>query len=596
MSKPQTKSLHAPFVPSFRRCLFLLLPAGALASTVVAQDKQPTPPERPWPVAVELADVRMSGELSKRLMASFDRLEEPFYSPPELFDKPNKRWPGDKEGRTLLGLVLLEQVTGRPAKNLEASLDMYASRVNAQGYLGPIMPPDAVHEQTLGGQFWVLNAFYEYEAWKKNGRVNAWADQILNNIYLASADAYPRYPITPAERITQSYQLADGRTGKWDLAPQDIGCGMAGSLDALTDAYRRHPSKETGQVLDTVIKRWIEIQLEAINAQLHSTLISTRSLLRHFETTGRKELLQVATERYRLYREKAMSENFENHNWFGRPEWTEGCAVVDSFIIAVQLWRYTGEATYLEDAHRIYYNGLSVNQRSNGGLGCNNCPSVDKPFLTVVNQEATQCCTMRGADGLTKAAQYCFFKSETGVILPFYQDARATLRWGEQSLTLLQKTGYPWTGDVRLEVTAAQGDEPRTLSLFTPAWAERPVLKLNGEVQSVTSKDGFLNVSRRWQAGDVVELSFEQSVAAKAPINQVNGADRVDYRTFHYGPLMLGYTGPKAVTVKPDARFSRRGELDFLVEGTDLVLQPIYHLLDPAVSKDRGYRRQILFP
>jgi DUF1680 family protein len=265
---------------------------------------------------------------------------------------------------------------------------------------------------------------------------------------------------------------------------------------------------------------------------------------------------------------------------------------VDAFIIAVQLWRYTGEITYLEDAHRIYYNGLSVNQRSNGGLGCNSCPSVEKPFLTIVSQEATQCCTMRGADGLTKAAQYCFFKSDAGVIVPFYQDARATLRWGKQSLTLLQKTGYPWQGDVRLEVTAAQGDEPRTLNLFTPSWAERPVLKLNGSMVSVTPQGGFLNVSRRWQAGDVVELSFEQSVAAKAPINRVNGADQRDYRTFHYGPLMLGYTGPKAVSVKPDARFSRRGERDFLVEGTDLVLQPIYHLLDPAV----GYRRQILFP
>ncbi len=208
----------------------------------VAQDNEPTRPERPWPVAVELADVRMTGELSKRLTASFDRLEEGFYSPPGLYDSPNQGWPGDKEGRTLLGLVLLEQVTGRPAKNLEASLDMYARRVNAQGYLGPVMVPDAIHKQTLGGQFWGLNAFYEYEAWKKNGRVNPWADQILNNIYLASADAYPRYPITPAERKTQSFKLADGRTGKWDLAPMDIGGGMAGSLDALTDAYRRHPS------------------------------------------------------------------------------------------------------------------------------------------------------------------------------------------------------------------------------------------------------------------------------------------------------------------------------------------------------------------
>lgn len=596
MKKSKIALRRVPFVPSFRRCLLLLLPAVALASVGIAQDQGPTHPERSWPVAVKLADVRMTGELSKRLSASFDRLEEGFYSPPGLYDSPNDGWPGDKEGRTLLGLVLLEQVTGRPAKHLEASLDMYSRRVNAQGYLGPVMVPDAIHEQTLGGQFWVLNALYEYEASKKNGRARAWADQILNAIYLAAADAYPRYPITPAERVSQSFTLADGRTGKWDLAPMDIGCGMAGSLDALTDAYARHPSKETGRVLDTVIKRWTEIELEAIHAQLHSTLISTRSLLRHFETTGRKELLQVATDRYRLYREKAMSDNFENHNWFGRPEWTEGCAVVDSFIIAVQLWRFTGEATYLEDAHRIYYNGLSVNQRSNGGLGCNSCPSLEKPFLTVISQEATQCCTMRGADGLTKAAQYCFFKNEKGVIVPFYQNAEATLRWGKQALTLLETTGYPWQGEVRLEVTAAQGDEPRTLSLLIPSWAERPVLRLNGQVLSVTSHGGFLDVSRRWRAGDVVELSFEQSVAAKAPVNRVNGADRGDYRTFHFGPLMLGHTGPNAVTVKSDARFSRRGDRDFLVEGTDLVLQPIYHLLDPAVSKNRDYRRQVLFP
>lgn len=462
MSKSTTKSRRAPFVQSFRCCLLLLM-----ASVGVAQDNRPTRPERPWPVAVALADVRMTGELSKRLTASFNRLEEGFYSPPGLYDSPNAGWPGDKEGRTLLGLVLLEQVTGRPAKHLEASLDMYSRRVNARGYLGPVMAPDAIHEQTLGGQFWVLNAFYEYEEWKKNGRMNTGADQILNNIYLASAAAYPRYPTTPAARQSPTFQLADGRTGTWILS-QDIGCGMAGSLDALTDAYRRHPSDVTARVLDTVIERWQEIQLEAIHAQLHSTLISTRSLLRHYGTTGRTELLQVAADRYRLYRERAMTDNFENHNWFGRPQWTEACAVVDSFIVAVQLWRYTGEATYLEDAHRIYYNGLSVDQRSNGGFGCNNCPSGTNPFQTIVFQEATQCCTMRGADGLAKAAQYCFFKSDAGVIVPFYQDARATLRWGEQSLTLLETTGYPWQGNVRLEVTAAQGDEPRTLSLFAP--------------------------------------------------------------------------------------------------------------------------------
>ena len=169
------------------------------------------------------------------------------------------------------------------------------------------------------------------------------------------------------------------------------------------------------------------------------------------------------------------------------------------------------------------------------------------------------------------------------------------MRWGEQSLTFREKTGYPWEGTVRLEVADAKCDEARALSLFIPSWAMRPVLKLNGQQQQVTSRGGFFRIQRKWQAGDVVELSFEQGVVAKPPVNRVNGAGRGEYHTFHYGPLILGHPGPKAVTLKPDARFHRKGDRGFAVEETDVILQLIYHLLDPAVSMDRGYQRQILF-
>jgi uncharacterized protein len=552
--------------------------------------------EHRWPMPVALADVRMTGELARRLAASFDRLEEEWYRPPLLYDSPNDGWPGDKEGRTLLGLVLLSQVTGRTARHLEDSLNLYPQKVNARGYLGPIIVPDVIPEQTLGGQFWLVRAFYEYEAWKNDKRASAWANQVLRNVYVSAAGSYRHYPINPSERKSQDFVFgsAIGQSGKWILS-SDVGCGLAGGLDALTEAYARHPSEETGRVLEEVIQRFLQMDLEAVSAQLHSTLVATRSLLRHFETTGRKELLQAAADRYKLYRERAMTDTFENHNWFRRPEWTEGCAVVDSFITAVQLWRFTGDVKYLEDAHHIYYNGLCVNQRGNGGLGCDSCLSRDKPLLTIKTQEARWCCTQRGADGLTRAAQYCFFTSEAGVVIPFYQDAEATLRWGGQSLTLREQAAYPWEGSVRMEVAAAQCDEPRTLSLFTPSWAGQPVLRLNGREQRVAGQGGFLTIQRRWRAGDVVELSFEQSVVSRPPVNRANGADRGEYHTFHYGPLILGYPGPKAVTLKPDTRFHRKGERGFAVEETDVILQPIYHLLDPAVSMDRGYQRQILF-
>ena len=578
------------------RLVASLLTLFAQYSIGMAQDSLAAGRDPRGPVAVPLTDVRATGELAERLAASFNRLEDDWYRPPTLYDSPNDGWPGDKEGRTLLGLVYLSQVTGRTSKYLAESLDLYRERVNADGYLGPIIAPDAIPEQTLGGQFWMVRALHEYGAWKSDERMRDWADQIVRNVYLSAAGNFANYPITPSERKSQSvvYGTAVGQRGKWVLS-SDIGCGLAGSLDALTDVYARQPSDETGRVLEEVIQRFLEMDLEAVSAQLHSTLISTRSLLRHFETTGRPELLRAAADRYRLYRQRAMTDTFENHNWFRRPEWTEGCAVVDSFIVAVQLWRFTGDSSYLEDAHHIYYNGLCVNQRSNGGFGCDSCPSFDNPFLTIKTQEARWCCTQRGADGLAKAAQYCFFTDESGVLLPFYHDAQATLRWNGQQITLRETTRYPWEGVVRVEVAAAEGDSAWTLRLYTPPWAVQPTLKLNGNDQPLVFQGGFVCISHNWKAGDVVELSFGQAVVAKPPVNLVNGADHGEYRTYHFGPLILGYSGTTEVTFESGAQLRREGTRAFAVEGTDIVLRPIYHVLDPDVSLDRGYRRQVLF-
>ena len=217
------------------------------------------------PVAVAPTDVRATGELAERLAASFNRLEEDWYRPPTLYDSPNDGWPGDKEGRTLLGLVYLSQVTGRTAKYLAESLDLYPRRVNADGYLGPIIQPDAIPEQTLGGQFWVVRALHEYGAWKGDERMRDWADRIVRGVYLSAAGNYATYPITPSERKSQSvvYGTAVGQRGKWVLS-SDIGCGLAGSLDALTDVYARQPSDETGRVLEELIQRFLEMDLEAV--------------------------------------------------------------------------------------------------------------------------------------------------------------------------------------------------------------------------------------------------------------------------------------------------------------------------------------------
>lgn len=574
---------HSVLMPFFFAVLLTLTVTGVTAGL-------PGPP-----VPVPLEDVRMQGELGKRIEANFNRLEDEKFRPPKLFDEPNDGWPGDLEGRTMLGLTLLSQVTGREAKYLDAIMEMYSRRVNARGYLGPVLDLNNISEQALGAQFWDLRALSEYAAWKGDSRFASLADSLAWNFYLPHRGAFASYPISAEERESDGSQYGSEvkRIGKWRLS-SDIGCGFGG-LDGLTDYYSRRPSTEIGALIDEMIGRYREEDPEKVHAQLHSTLTTARAVLRQYETTGRPDLLATAKERYELYRSRAMTDTYENHNWFGKPWWTEPCAVIDSYILAVTLWSHTLDPQYLEDAHRSYYNGMAVEQRANGGFGCNSCALADTPYVEVRIQEAHWCCTGRGAEGLSRAAQFCFFTDADGMYLPFYQDGEATLRWGGESLKLRETTGYPWEGRVKLEVQDSSGSAFRTISLFAPSWAENPVVKVNGKAASTVRKAGFLTLSRVWKTGDTVELAFTERVRAMKPVNRVNGAAKRDYRTFRYGPLVLAWDGPETVKLSPDTKFTRQGDREFKAVGKGIVLKPLYHMMDAAVDKEKGWRRQVIF-
>ena len=64
---------------------------------------------------VSFENVKVGGELRDRLMRNFNRLEETKYQPDHVFltEEESGYWPGDTEGRTILGLVMDARATGR---------------------------------------------------------------------------------------------------------------------------------------------------------------------------------------------------------------------------------------------------------------------------------------------------------------------------------------------------------------------------------------------------------------------------------------------------------------------------------------------------
>jgi len=566
------------------------LAAGCLPGGMVTASPAPVVPQ---PVAFD--QIQIQGELGVRLARNFNRLEEAKYQPDHVFLtlKQSGNWPGDTEGRTILGLTLDAQATHRDPKYLEEILRRLPSNLNSNGFFGNIPPAGLADEQQLAGHGWVLRGLCEYYLWKHDSNCLAAINRIVDNLVLPTKGLHARYPVDPTKRVhgggasgTPTDQL-----GSW-IVSTDIGCDFI-FLDGVVQAYQVTGRKELKPVIDEMVGRFLEIDLRAIKAQTHASLTALRALLRYYEITGDAKLLPAVVERFELYRRSAMTENYENYNWFGRPESTEPCAVVDSYMVAMGLWRLTGKIEYAALAEHIYYNALAFEQRANGGFGTQKCSGEDNPFVTVGLQEAHWCCTMRGAEGLARVAQACFYTDPEGLYVMHFNEATVKAKLGSLgTLELREETDYPFGGQVRFIVAAAELSAAVELRLFSPPWTSHPSVRLNGNLVKVREENGFIRLQQQFQTGDIIEYSFKLH-SGSMPMEGT--ASHSAMRKLYYGPLLLG-CAPKSAPALPE---SPKPELlpdhTFRVAGLDEVFGTVYHLLDPRVGSDPRYQVQMLF-
>jgi hypothetical protein len=566
-----------------------LFPYHTGKAQTVALDLQP----------IAYTDIHVEGELLSRTSRNYDRLESSIYQPSQVFPSRTKNkpveWPGDIEGRIILGLVLNAQASHREPKYLAEIIRLLPSKLNKEGYFGPLQK-DTVNEQQLSGNGWFFRALCEYYKWKKDPKIKGYISNAVKNLALPTRGQHRIYPIDPASR-NRTVGAASGTTqatvGKWKLS-SDIGCDFL-FMDGVVQAYEIVPSVALRNLIDEMIDRFLQMDLQAMNAQTHASLTALRSLLRYYTITKKSALLDQVCKRYELYRSNAMTANFENFNWFGRPEWTEPCAVVDSYMLAVQLWQLTAESKYLEDAHHIYFNAIANTQRANGGFGLSNCTRPNVNSLHVDIDEATWCCTMRGAEGLANAVRYSYFLNSNHLIVPFFTTSSANFSFKNGSMSIQQTSEYPFNGEVKFQILKSSLATALNVSLFAPSWTNNHQLTLNGNVVPFETKGGFIKFKGKLVKGDQLVLTFLQDVQ---PVKMLNKAFSLPgFYTLNYGPLLLGYdTRQKPeISFSTLPRFSRTSKTDWAISGTDIHLSPVYHLLNPDVSKESGYSKQVLF-
>jgi len=341
-------------------------------------------------------------ELQTRIDLNCQRLATgDYYSIDDIFAPADYDWYADKEGRALLAFVCHYKISGTVISCMEQMLEQMESHLNSQGYFGPVWT-EQIQEQQLSGHSWLLRGLCEhYEAFGDAYCLQA-VKRIVENLYLPKSGRFSSYPVD--RNISESGGVSGSQIGivnGWILS-SDVGCAFM-SIDGLSHAYRITKDPRIRKLLDEMITVYLHIDKVALQAQTHCTLTAARGMVRMYQETGSAAYLQAAQSIAALYFEGGgMTATYQNLNWWGRPDsWTEPCAIVDSLMLAGELYRLTGEARYRTLAARIYHNGLATSQRDNGGAGTDSAvTTAGTDTLCAGMYEAFFCCTMRLAEGL----------------------------------------------------------------------------------------------------------------------------------------------------------------------------------------------------
>ncbi|MDP4153668.1 MAG: glycoside hydrolase family 127 protein [Bacillota bacterium] len=534
------------------------------------------------------------GALLERAWRNFDRLETDLYDTKGVFQTGAYSWPGDWEGRALLGLVLLSKTTRRTPRFLYEILNKLPAHLNGNNYFGKIMEKGEVDEQQLAGNSWFLRSMCEYYEWTGDAFAYKVIKDIAEKLIIPTKDFYHIYPLSPDQRNKDGQAMGelvkDTRNG-WHLST-DTGCAFI-MLDGATHALKILKDQALKETIEAMIEKFLTADVYALQFQTHATLSATRGLLRFYEVTGDKDVLKSAQKIFSIYTDNAMTENFANYNWFQRPEWTEPCAHIDSYIAAMELFRFTSETSYLEIAQKIYFNALGFGQRNNGGFGVDSCSGIKNEFLKPKNEklyEAYWCCTMRGGEGLSRAIGYQYLCDDDGTLLVTgYNSNTVTFETGGGSVTLHQSSRYPEEGYVLFEVLNSTAQSAQ-MKLFIPSFVERDKLslKISGKPVETKLNGSFMMVEFDPSTDKVIELSFEiPLLTVKTSKNHISA------NKYMHGFVLLGAFGQSVGLGTLDSLKSAGHAMYKNDEG--LTLKPVYEAFRLSKEELLETKIQILF-
>jgi DUF1680 family protein len=192
--------------------------------------------------------------------------------------------------------------------------------------------------------------------------------------------------------------------------------------------------------------------------------------------------------------------------------YAETCAAIGSVMWNARLLALEGDARYADLLEITLYNGVLPGLSLDGQAYFYQNPLCDHGTHRRQAWFDCACCPPNVARLLASLPGYVYGLSDRGIWVHLYAAGMAQISLPDgRPVGLAQHTGYPWEGEIAIEVDA---EGLFSLYLRIPAWCEEGArLAVNGEAHSGVPRPGaYVELRRDWSPGDVVHLQLPMPV------------------------------------------------------------------------------------
>jgi uncharacterized protein len=205
-----------------------------------------------------------------------------------------------------------------------------------------------------------------------------------------------------------------------------------------------------------------------------------------------------------------------------RTAYNETCANIGNAMWNWRMLFLTGDAKYTDIVETVIYNTM-LSSVSIDGRNFFYANPLEWNFNTEGQTRnftpqrwpvhGCYCCPPQVARTIAGLGKWAYSVSNDTLWVHLFGGNKLQTRMPDGStLALEQESLYPWEGDVKITLSEVS-KKSMSVMLRIPGWVEGPSLKINQQsFEGILKSGSYVALSRKWSAGDVIELNLPMPV------------------------------------------------------------------------------------